>query len=357
MKMTIRLSRLTWLPIATTLLLFGCPAGAQSADGVCASDADCASGQTCQKGMYVNPCAVPPVAPGEEPVDTPACDSTPQEAETGRCITPPTPCSSDADCEEYLSCVATSDGVCWMDSNGNTGCDEPDPNAPKYCGVASVACDSNSECPREFECVETPTACPAIDCAEDAPDCKIACEPSGVHACQPKKIECADDSACPSDWRCVGNVIETCSGGGSGTGGGVDGAPGEPGTSTPSDPGAPAPTTGPAGDSEDLPAPDVPEERICTTQAAIGYCQPKAYGETGSATGGDVAYEDGGLTGSDDDAAPGAEPPRDSSAETLSAGGGGCSVAYSQTSPAGWALGLLLLAPLARRKRALTVRS
>src|SRR5688572_17066086 len=151
--------------------LFGSTAAfAQS--GECGEDADCAEGQVCEKGMFVPGCDVGPDG------DTSDCSSEPQVAETGYCVTPPTPCESDSDCDEYLSCVTQYAGDCAVDSEGNTFCSEPDPGAPKYCSVAALPCEANDECPRDFECVDV-TVCLAISCVEGDAECLDACESSG----------------------------------------------------------------------------------------------------------------------------------------------------------------------------------
>jgi hypothetical protein len=307
-------------------LLFSAPAFGQ-ADG-CAADADCAEGQICQKGMVVDPCFAPPSDGSGE--DVPACDSEPHESETGYCYTPPTPCESDADCDEYLSCAVTAGTDCAVSSDGSMTCPTVEP--VKYCSIGSVSCTTDDECPREFECVETMT-CLLIACAEGETDCPDPCAPSGEKQCQPKEIECAETADCPSDWSCAGNYIESCSGGtssGPGTEPGSDDAPSAGGAAT-------------GGPTTDAP----PDEVTCTREPAAGVCQPNAW------NGESIAYSDDILeVGAEGDGAanPTAAPPGDDDSGNVRAGGG-CSVARGhQPLDFTWVLGLLLALPLIRRR-------
>ena len=307
-------------------LFLATPAFGQ-ADG-CAADADCAEGQICQKGMVVDPCAAPPSDGSGE--DVPACDSEPHESETGYCYTPPTPCESDADCGEYLSCLDSGSTGCAVSSDGSMSCPEADP--VKYCSIGSTSCTTDDECPREFECVELMN-CLLIACAEDDPDCPDPCAPSGEKQCQPKQIECAETADCPSEWSCVGNYTETCEGGGTssspGTAGGSEDAPA-------------------AGDGSTEPA-DAPDEVTCTREPAVGVCQPDAWSsEFGVNYGNPVALDVGGD---------GAGTP-ESTADPIAPGdtdgtraGGGCSVARGHQPPDfAWVLALLAALPLVRRR-------
>lgn len=295
--------------------------------GQCRSDADCSEGDTCEKKVSVSGCSGSAPSPGGDAIAPPEeeCDSEPVENEIGYCFTPPKTCSSDADCDEYMSCVTNSSGVCWADVEGNSGCSEPDPDAPKYCTVANKACSEDSDCPREFECVQDQAVCPAIACAEDDPDCKVDCDPPETKSCQPKSIPCEDDSACPSDWSCFGNEATSCSGGAD-----MPTEPADPGSS--SDP--------------------LPSEEVCTTEAAVGSCYPNSW-----SAGEGVVY----ASGAEDSSAPSSAGPggKDGTDETTaeSASAGGCSVS-AQASPASamsWLLVALSVAPLAfRRRRAIS---
>lgn len=312
--------KMTLLFVPTCLLV---SATAFGQSGECAEDADCAEGQFCQKAMFVDGCAV---APGE---DGSECNTEPQVAETGTCITPPTPCESDADCGEYLACVESPSGDCAVDSEGNTYCGESDAEVVKYCSVAATPCETNDECPRDFECLEV-SICLAVDCAEGDTECNDACNASGQKECQPKQIACDDSSECPSDWSCLGNYVESCSGGTS------DGSSGS----------GSGDSAGSADGAEES-DPVAPDEVTCTQEPAVGSCYPDAW------SGGSYYANDGVLEA-------GAEGEPNTTGDSTSSGdsdgaraGGGCSVARGPRQPDfTWALGLLLALPLVRRRRA-----
>ena len=293
--------KLSTVFVPALLLLWS---GAALADGPerCTEDTDCAEGYFCAKGAS---------APGCDPAGE--CPEPDVVEETyGQCELAPVVCTSDADCDEYLSCVAAESTTCWSGPNGESGCDEPDPDAPKHCGVAEITCSSDADCPREFECASHSSACPEIACIGDEPDCK-PCEPTTYEVCQPKEIACDSDDDCPAAWSC----------GAFGSGGGVD-------------VGGPHPTE-PAPE----PALDEPKSRTTSDDALRGACYPDAFGgvgyvETDEASGaaGPGRAEDSNSTGSG------------------SSSGGGCSVgAVGASGAAGWLMTLLLVGPLARRRQ------
>lgn len=302
---------------------------AQSGD--CREDTDCAEGQFCEKPMYVDGCAVSPDEPATE------CNSEPQVAEVGYCVTPPTPCEADEECDEYLSCVEeSSGGDCAIDSEGNTFCSEPDTAPVKYCGIAATTCETDEDCPREFECASV-SLCLAVDCIEGDTECNSACTESGQKECQPKQIPCEETTDCPSAWSCLGNVIQNCSGGGEDSSGSGEGSSG-------SDKGTSEGTSGSGeGTSEEYVAPD---EVTCTEEPAVGTCYPDAYG------GGPVYANDDILEAGGEDGVGSTNDVTSGESESASAGGG-CSVARGPGRPdVTWALGLLLALPLIRRRRA-----
>jgi len=242
-------------------------------------------------------------------------------------------------------------------------------------------------------------SCAAVDGGAEG-DTK--CEPSVEKECRPKMVECENDDACPSDWRCVNNVVTNCSGSGGGsTDPGVptddagDGlspsptpAPDEPDSSgddnaadggstrEPVD-GKPAPAEGSEpsdGVSDDGFAPDdadrpSPDDTTCTEEPAFGYCMPNNWADFGgsvspSKDGGaepprdgessdDASSDDdGGVQAGDDDdsESPGAPTAADGAGEADGVKQGGCSTSPDGPKRAAWSLlGLLLLAPLARR--------
>lgn len=284
------------------LLALAWPGVAFSAD--CTEDADCAEGFHCVKGAS---------SPGCDPNgDCPEPDVV--EDEVGTCERAPVSCDSDADCGEYLSCQSSSDGVCWSDADGQSGCTEPDPDAPKYCAAASTTCSSDADCPREFECVTHDSPCPAIDCAEDAPDCK-PCEASSYQVCQPKQIECATDTDCPTDWSC-GSVW-------SGGGGGDDVA-------------EPAPLPEESRPQASLPGPD-----DSTSDSEQRLCFPDAWGGPVYASGDGAP-----VAGRDNSSAESGSNGESSSSS------GGCSVSAAGAATGGfWSLAFLGLAPWLRRRQ------
>lgn len=315
--------------VLTTFILplfvgFAAPVFAQDA-GECASDADCADGTVCEKGMYSNGCG-----PDAEP-----CDDTVYEEEFGRCVVPPTECDTDDDCGEYSACESSDVGVCWADSNGDSGCEEPDPDAPSYCVPAFVECQVESDCPREFECVQN-DVCLAIDCVEG--EACSPCEPTGGQ-CLPKQIECDADSACPSDWTCVARVEYECSGGGTEP---IDG-----GGST-DEGGADEPVADPA-EGERL----APAEEDCVEVVTTSYCQPDDW--EGSYYGSDGGFSRADSGEGDDLAGSNGDSEEAASGDSGETSGGGCSVSAGGIGGRGFSWLLLLGAPLllARRRRSI----
>jgi hypothetical protein len=300
------------------ILALALPAFSQDDPG-CASDADCSAGYTCLKGMGTSGCN-PDAGP---------CDDTVFEEEFGSCEKLPEECESDADCGEYSSCQSSGVGSCWADSDGNSGCEEPDPDAPKYCGPKTLECETDSDCPDSFECALR-ESCVAIDCAEGT-DCEQpACEPSGGQ-CVPQEVECEADSDCPSDWSCAVSTGLSCSGGGAA----------EP---------APEPdfdSDVAEGGASSVPPESIPEE-TCTEVETAGYCLPAGW-EDVYATGGDGAVDAGGEPTKGE-----VETPRDSesgdddgvgqgsSDDESSSDAGGCSVTTTRSGSPG-PLGLLFV--------------
>ncbi len=282
----------------------------------CTSDADCEAGYECIKGM-----------------SSPGCDSsgecpepTPVEEEVGSCELAPVECSTSDDCPEYLTCADSQELSCWSDSNGNTGCEEPDPNAPKYCSFREMTCATNDDCPREFECVEHESyGCPAVDCVEGE-ECNDTCEPTLEKECQPKKIDCSGGAACPSGWSCI--TVTT----------GSDCAEPAP---------APGGTTDPDAPADSGTAPDGGCESFAPTSES--FCAPDILVEHGYASdsGGSAENDAGG-----DSTSGGAPKPE----EPKSPGGkatddGGCSVAPVLGGSSSIFAPLMLLVPFAARLR------
>lgn len=316
----------------------------------CAADADCGEGAHCEKASYVNPC---------DP-DAGSCDSTVHEAEFGRCVASPVECTTDADCGEYEGCITQSTGACWVSSDGSSGCDEVDEDAPKYCGPKTFSCDNDDDCPRDFSCVES-TACIDIACAQGDD-----CEPcSTTRECHPRQIECDNDAACPSDWSCVGTSRMMCSGGGATEPGDRGDAVDAPDSDAAGDEDAPLPSKESQDPAEptDEPLPtSAPDEGVdCVEVPSVGYCQPDAWGGGYIAEDGVVSPDEGDAVGAPSDPDRGddnstedpatAESEQDGATES---GGdqGGCSVAKGPTNTASWLWMVVLALPFIRRRSA-----
>ena len=217
----------------------------------CASDTDCSSGFTCVKGWSSGGCSDPTLCPTPTPVQDP----------TGWCERAPITCTTDTDCPSFLRCVANQNGTCWVDSNGNTGCDPVDPNAPKTCEYVALTCIANADCPVAFECVSMPVGCPTPDCMPGT-DCPIPECLASPNQCIPQTISCQADADCPSSWMCQ-DFSPDCT------------TPTEPPPAAVDGGVAPNPTPAP------IPAPD------CTNAPVIKQCVPPGFGggaSYGSAT-------------------------------------------------------------------------
>jgi hypothetical protein len=285
---------------------------------------------------------------------------------------------------------AGSGGVCYGDSSGEVVCEEPEEDPPMYCAPETDReCETDSDCPREFECVDAPVACTEIACPEDNPDCN-ACSAS-FRVCAPKPIECETDDQCPADWSCLQQYSYECSGSGTTeptpveptnpTDPVVDETPPDSVGSTDSASGeGETPTGTPAemGTAEEVPQDDLPEgdvkpdpgegEEACKEIPTTGYCFPDAfegYGPvrgSGTVNAGGEADPEQGPAGSDSTTEPkgsddGTEAPADPSSPPGGAGdeaggtmAGGCT--QSPSSPKGSVAWLLLLGlvPFLRRR-------
>lgn len=345
--MKYRTLKISPLLVASAFLFFTVPSFALQVATECSSDADCGDGGICQKDMWTNGCSTPEAGETEE------CDTTVYESETGFCYFPPEQCESDADCDEYLSCVQGSSGSCTSGPNGETQCTEA--RSPSYCSMVSVECESDADCPRDFECAEVATLCLDIACPEDEPDCG-RCDSEGSKECRPQEVECESDADCPSEWSCLGTVSYECpdesspppvdsdEGGGEGSEG-----------SEAMDRAAPAPGGGSSGMLPEEDNQDVPQ---CVEVPAVGSCYPDSWsGDKDLAgDGGSVVSGSGGsVASSDEDRAE--KPPTEegvsseSAEESESSESGGCSVATSSPRSASWWLALLLVLPALRRRQ------
>lgn len=310
---------------APAILALALPAFSQDGPG-CANDADCGSGYSCVKSMSTSGCD-----PGAA-----SCDAEVTEAEFGSCEKLPEECETDEDCGEYLGCASSDSGVCWQDSDGTSGCSEPDPDAPKYCAPAAFECETDDDCPRSFECMVREN-CVTNDCPEGANCEQAACEPSEGQ-CVPKEIDCESESDCPTDWSCEARTIFSCSGSGGGT---------EPAPAPEPDPNPyPDPQTDiDDGDGSVAPPDGMIPEDTCTKVETVGACQPPgwedlgwddALGDGGGTTKGEVEGPQDGGSGDEDGVGQAA------SGDESSSDAGGCSVTTTRSGSSGL-LGLLFV--------------
>jgi hypothetical protein len=143
----------------------------------CESDADCSEDNVCVEYVYES-CSMPGCAdPGDECDAEATCD-----VETYQYCVPPylAPCQEDSDCGEGFTCEARDYGCADISPDGGfndgddldeewSGCDEPDDDAPKYCSLIYVPCESDLDCDGGFECFqEDRYVC--VDGDGDAPD-------------------------------------------------------------------------------------------------------------------------------------------------------------------------------------------
>ena len=214
----------------------------------CSSDADCGEGEYCEQ------IPVPSAAPcfidedGEEVCEEELID---EEEVLGFCEERPIECMEDSDCPSHLSCGWAAEPASGSSSSGSSGfapappemegeampdqedegvsaedlppeTDEPNPepeDESMMCVFVPVECESDNDCAMNFHC-ETSTisvgcAAPEVIC-EEGEDC-VEVEPVDCDEeeyteslCVPNEIECDNDEACPSDWRCRELVEFSC---------------------------------------------------------------------------------------------------------------------------------------------------
>lgn len=175
----------------------------------CKADGDCGEGYRCQ--IISTPIGVP-CAAGEE------CAPPETDAETsGICVRKPITCQTDADCPSYLKCEEdTPDVSCGSPGcpDGNCGeqpveCTPSEPaDTTRTCRPREIECETDSQCPSNFECVSyavSGCAGTSAPCAEgqECPSTPDECQETEQKACMPKLIECESNAGCPSDWECT----------------------------------------------------------------------------------------------------------------------------------------------------------
>lgn len=235
MKSIKKLSRIAAL-CGFGILTIGMASAAAAQDNGCQSDADCAEGEVCEQ--YSAPCPAIDCAPGED------CPDIECEPETfGECVRPPITCETDADCPTYLSCVQDdAPGVTCAIEEGQDEpvCDEPEDiePGPGYCAYRIIDCETDAECPSDFECIVVGSSggCSVAPCVDGEecpePECD---EEEEFRGCMPRQIECETSDDCPSEWSCQTFESGSCGGGdvivegGSTDGGEGDGGEGDMG--------------------------------------------------------------------------------------------------------------------------------
>lgn len=390
--------------LVSLLALSGVPLTAAALeDGECRSDTDCGVGARCEKAQWVEPCGSPeydggasddvwgnddvgdgameppprdagPAPGGNGTSDAGDCDTRVHEAEIGRCVTPPEPCTEDAQCGEYEVCQKVSVGVScpagpsddgWSPDDGSpppSECpDLPEQEVSGTCAPGSSSCEQDTDCPREFECVVVGGAGADVSCACVTEPCDCGEAFIEHKSCRPKVIECEDDDFCPEDWVCHRMETVTCSGGGAGPG-----VPSGGPTPIPEDDAGDGDTKAAPSDGEGAdPAP----ANECTTTRSAGQCVPRVWKDRGvnfgegSGSDSPVSSDDGGGDGSpppvDSDSGQGAPGSSNDSnspggeAENGSAKSGGCAVGPkdSAPSPGVWVMAIALASVFVRRRR------
>lgn len=237
-------------------------------EGECAVDSDCPMNFTCESedvGVCFD-CAE----------DSPDCNSGCTEESYSYCMPPPpTPCTSDVNCDgsdvcvsyTYESCSGSSEDIICAPEEP---CDLPpkpecDSQTEAYCVPQYVApCQAAADCGAGFTCeAYEQCECSGSDVRsteDDAnstpsaePDC--VCGPGSEKRCQVIILECETDADCAQDLACV-----------------------------------PRP-------SGDTPVFSDPEEGGPQPTPAASYCLPPGYGYWGETTGSDAVAQQSGANG------------------------------------------------------------
>jgi hypothetical protein len=238
----------------------------------CQADIDCKTGFYCSLSEVSVSTSVPCATEASSDADVVGCaDLDAGVVETvsqGYCFEKPIECQTDADCPSYLTCTTqpqfdgggTTVGETAGTTGGTTGgatageqkaaaiagsADVPVEEV-KICMVKEITCQADSECPTDFEChtYEIGTVCGGAatrpECPPDDPNClgqeviDENCDPNTPvmteGRCEPKAINCTQDSECPSDWFCMDVGGSSCSDSGTTTSGSSGGSTGSTGT-------------------------------------------------------------------------------------------------------------------------------
>ena len=156
----------------------------------CTSDGDCGQGYACDLPPVTGDDPGAPIAvDGGTSEGTGGADTSEPEQRVGRCERAPTPCTTDADCDEYYVCnMDVEDSFTGMscDAEGNctTEVVEPEPATEGVCEGEPISCTTSSQCPTASVCLE------------------------GV--CAFDLVSCLDDADCPSGYQCFAEEREIC---------------------------------------------------------------------------------------------------------------------------------------------------
>jgi MYXO-CTERM domain-containing protein len=252
------------LLVGATLLLADAAAAQE-----CKSDDDCGAGYTCEQAEQG--CATIDIACAPDDAECLKRAQQPCEPDPDYKLCRPASCEEDSDCPSNMACHAYENGTC---ASGTAPADSA--GAPAFapckdddCGTAGAAggggaagkaappppdcttntvkqcvpryalpCEHDSDCGAGFKCKEQiamscagsgaggagavpPVDPQAMDAGSPsdpgkpqqlrAPECTSM--PTGVFACELQIVECADSSACPADFECIGNPNRAACGG------------------------------------------------------------------------------------------------------------------------------------------------
>ncbi len=159
----------------------------------CETDEDCGDEMKCHSFVSISvPAAPAPCPPGVE------CDPIepappPEPVEYKQC-TPRSelPCEVNTDCGEGYDCVPAVSCTCGSTPTPTPSPGQPAPDAPPGALVA----------PPPGELPLPPDEGSGGGSDPSPPD-DCTCEPSGTNYCQMQQLDCETDSDCPTDWSCI----------------------------------------------------------------------------------------------------------------------------------------------------------
>jgi MYXO-CTERM domain-containing protein len=336
---------------------------------------DCERSRDCPDNHYCERSGSVTCPPGEECVEmvSSSCEAVPDGI---------VQCARQGDCPAHLTCMAPpSGGACTSSSDGEEDCEEPepDPDARMFCIFVPAECMANDDCAENFICEEAACGLSSPECiGEDCPEPVEEEDPCAGRPgqCVPDRIDCADDAACPGDWRCTEIGRSGCdevgvTSGGDASAGGVPSPPadeGEEGEGDSPEPEDTPPEADPAPEGEgeggappeDDPAPREPAppedddceeeiERICLPPSLATYFTAIGGAENDRSSSGGVGINEDGEQAGGGGRASGAPAGGDGD---LDAAGCGCHASADGPGLASLALlALLAFLPLGWRRR------